>query len=144
MMISPAYGYQAVRTAVPEAGLIFLSRDEIHAKFREARELFGPYRLAATPIYLEFLRGERDLRCAAWANPTRNIRGWKGPCYLLTDAHYATYRELIDSTEWEKLGPGNDPRCEHCKMHCGFEPAAVLAANRGVRDAVKMAMWQLR
>ena len=28
-------------------------------------------------------------------------------------------------------------------MHCGFEPAAVLAANRRWRDALKMAVWQM-
>ena len=127
----------------PGPSTLFLTRDETHAKFRQARGLLRPFNLAASPIYLEFLRGERDLKCAAWANPTRNVRGWKGPCYLITDAHYTTYLELIEKTSWDHLGPGNDPRCEHCKMHCGFEPAAVLAANHGVRDAMKMAMWQL-
>ncbi len=39
--------------------------------------------------------------------------------------------------------PGKDPRCEHCLVHCGFEPAAVLAANRRFRDALKMAVWQM-
>jgi hypothetical protein len=101
------------------------------------------FRLTASPVYLDFLCGNRELACAAWASPTRNVRGWKGPCYLVTDRHYATYLELVDSTEWDKLGPGNDPRCEHCLVHCGFEPAAVLAANRRLRDAVAMAVWQL-
>jgi hopanoid biosynthesis associated radical SAM protein HpnH len=143
MMISPAYGYESVCETVSGTETLFLTRDETHAKFRQARDLLRPFPLAASPIYLEFLRGERALKCAAWANPTRNVRGWKGPCYLITDAHYTTYRELIEKTSWDRLGPGNDPRCEHCKMHCGFEPAAVLAANHGVRDAMKMAMWQL-
>jgi hopanoid biosynthesis associated radical SAM protein HpnH len=142
-MLSPAYGYEAVRTSGPDASRLFMTRDECHAKFREARPLLTRFKLTASPIYLDFLCGERELTCAAWASPTRNVRGWKGPCYLVTDRHYATYRELAESTEWDKLGPGNDPRCEHCLVHCGFEPAAVLAANRRLRDALAMAAWQL-
>ena len=110
---------------------------------RGARSCSPTFRLTASPIYLEFLRGERELRCAAWANPTRNVRGWKGPCYLITDAHYETFDELIDKTDWDKLGRGNDPRCEHCMVHCGFEPAAVLGVNRRLGDTLKMALWQL-
>lgn len=143
-MLSPAYGYEAVQQATPDhAAAIFLTRDEIHAKFRLAKQLLQNHRLVTSPVYLEFLMGQRELTCAAWANPTRNVRGWKGPCYLVTDAHYASYRELVEQTDWERLGPGNDPRCEHCKVHCGFEPAAVLAAQRDLRDMVRMAVWQM-
>jgi hopanoid biosynthesis associated radical SAM protein HpnH len=143
-MISPAYGYEALTHADPEsADAIFMIRRQIHAKFREARELLARFKLVASPIYLDFLCGRRDLPCAAWANPTRNVRGWKGPCYLVTDAHYATYGELLESTDWDRLGPGRDPRCEHCLVHCGFEPAAVLAANTRLRDALRMAVWQV-
>jgi hopanoid biosynthesis associated radical SAM protein HpnH len=144
LMISPAYGYDAVKAARHDgAERLFMTRDEVHAKFREARPLLAPFRLAASPIYLDFLCGDRTLDCAAWANPTRNVLGWKGPCYLVTDAHYATYQELLDSTAWDSLGPGRDPRCAHCLVHCGFEPAAVLAANHHFRDAVAMAVWQM-
>ena len=120
-----------------------MSREEIHAKFRQARELLGRFRLVTSPLYLDFLAGERELDCAAWANPTRNVRGWKGPCYLVTDAHYASYRELLEETAWETLGPGGDARCRHCLVHCGFEPAAVLSANGAVRDMIRMAIWQM-
>jgi len=143
MMISPAYGYEAVHESDPDgAHAIFMTRDEVHRKFREARRLLGRFRLTASPLYMEFLCGRRELECAAWANPTYNIAGWKAPCYLITDDHYASYRELIERTDWEQLGPGNDPRCEHCLVHCGFEPAAVFAA-RGFRDVFKMAVWQM-
>ena len=47
----------------------------------------------------EALAGMRDLTCSAWAIPTRNIRGWKGPCYLMTDGHYRSYRELLERTD---------------------------------------------
>jgi len=50
---------------------------------------------------------------------------------------------MLDATDWKRLGPGNDPRCEHCLVHCGFEPSAVLAGNRNWRDVLKMAVWQM-
>ncbi len=143
-MISPAYGYEAVHETNPDgAAELFMTRQDIQQKFREAKTLLKRFKLNTSPIYLEFLRGERDLKCAAWANPTRNIRGWKGPCYLITDGHYDTYHQLTERTDWDKLGPGNDPRCEHCMVHVGFEPAAVLGVNRRLGDSLKMALWQL-
>jgi len=143
-MLSPAYGYSAVQETNPlGAQEIFMTRDDIHAKFREAKKLLKRHKLNTSPIYMEFLRGERDLRCAAWANPTRNVRGWKGPCYLITDTHHESFDDLMNKTDWDKLGRGNDPRCEHCMVHCGFEPAAVLGVNKRLGDSLKMALWQL-
>ncbi len=144
LMISPAYGYRAVREDDPDsADRIFMTRDEVHAKFREARPLLQRFKLTASPLYLDFLTGQRELPCAAWANPTYNVRGWRAPCYLRMDTHYDTYDELIETVDWDALGPGGDPRCEHCLVHCGFEPAAVLTANRRMRDMLKMAVWQM-
>lgn len=143
-MISPAFGYTAVCASEPSnASAIFMTRDEVHAKFRAARASLECFRLTASPIYMQFLRGQRELTCAAWANPTYNIRGWRGPCYLLGDAHYETYRELVSQTDWSQLGQGGDPRCEHCLVHCGFEPAAVLTARKGIGDVLRMAVWQM-
>jgi hopanoid biosynthesis associated radical SAM protein HpnH len=143
-ILSPSYGYEAVRCdAALEADRLFMVREEAHEKLRSVRSRLERFRLMSSPIYLDFLCGRRTLDCAAWANPTRNVVGWKGPCYLVTDAHYPTFRELIEATRWDALGPGRDPRCAHCLMHCGFEPAAVLAANRHLRDAWTMAKWQL-
>jgi hopanoid biosynthesis associated radical SAM protein HpnH len=143
-MISPSFGYTAVCEENPDgAARIFMTRDEVHRKFQSAQKLLAPFRLAASPIYMEFLRGERELTCAAWANPTYNVRGWRGPCYLLGDAHYDTYRELVEATDWTRLGPGGDVRCENCLTHSGFEPAAVLTSDKGIRDVLRMAVWQM-
>jgi hopanoid biosynthesis associated radical SAM protein HpnH len=144
LMISPAYDYQAVRQANPAgAEQIFMTRRQVHEKFRRARPLLQRFKLTASPIYMDFLCGRRELPCAAWANPTYNVRGWRGPCYLIADAHYRSYRELLEETDWERLGPARDPRCAHCLVHYGFEPAAVLAANKRFRDILKMAVWQM-
>jgi hopanoid biosynthesis associated radical SAM protein HpnH len=144
-MLSPAYGYTAVHETNPGgAAQIFMTRDDIRAKFQEAEKLLGKYRLMSSPVYLEFLSGKRELTCTAWGNPTRNVKGWKGPCYLITDQHYATFQELIDNTEWEHYGYGKDPRCEHCMVHCGYEPSAALGVNAKFGDTFKMLMWQIR
>jgi hopanoid biosynthesis associated radical SAM protein HpnH len=143
-MLSPAYGYAAVRETNPSgAAEIFMSRDDIRAKFKEAEKLLKKYRLMSSPVYLEFLSGKRELTCTAWGNPTRNTRGWKGPCYLITDQHHATFRDLMDKTEWDHYGRGKDPRCEHCMVHCGYEPSAALGVNSKLGDSLKMLMWQL-
>ncbi len=143
MMMAPGYGYEAVtsETVTGNEESFFLTRTETQQVFRQIREKLKQFRLTTTPIFMDFLCGERELPCAAWANPTRNVRGWKSPCYLITDKHAATYREFLEQTDWQKIGPGNDVRCEHCLMHCGFEPAAVLYGNR-LRDLLRMAFWQ--
>ncbi len=137
-MISPAYSYAAVMTKD-----IFMSRDEIREKFRQACALLERYTLMTSPIYLEYLRGERELMCTAWGNPTYNPRGWKGPCYLITDAHYPTFREFLEKTQWEKYGRGRDPRCEDCMVHVGYEASAVLGSQRKLGDNWKLLKWQL-
>jgi hopanoid biosynthesis associated radical SAM protein HpnH len=143
-MLSPAYGYVAVQETNPEgAAQIFMTRDDVRAKFKEAEKLLKKYRLMSSPIYLEFLSGRRELTCTAWGNPTRNVRGWKGPCYLITDQHHETFQGLMEDTPWEKYGYGKDPRCEHCLVHCGYEPSAALGVNKKMGDGLKMLMWQL-
>jgi hopanoid biosynthesis associated radical SAM protein HpnH len=143
-MLSPAYGYQAVHATNPGgAAEIFLTRDDVRAKFAEAQELLGKYRMMSSPVYLEFLGGKRELSCTAWGNPTRNVKGWKGPCYLITDRHHASFRDLMEDTDWERYGRGRDPRCEHCMVHCGYEPTAALGVNARLGDSLKMLWWQL-
>lgn len=137
-MISPAYSYAAVHTKE-----IFMSRQEVREKFREACQLLEKYALMTSPIYLEYLRGEREFMCTAWGNPTYNPKGWKAPCYLITDGHFATFKEFMEKTPWEKYGHGRDPRCEDCMVHVGYEPSAVLGANRKLGDNWKLLKWQL-
>ncbi len=138
-MISPAYGYSAVNNRE-----IFLTREDVHVKFKHVDELARRFPLNTTPVYQDFLKGERDLPCTAWGNPTYNVRGWKGPCYLITDAHYETFEELMTKTPWENYGAGNDHRCEHCMVHCGYEPSAALGINGKFSDNFRLLGWALR
>ncbi|MCC6223078.1 MAG: adenosyl-hopene transferase HpnH [Thermoleophilia bacterium] len=140
MLIAPGYQYSQIDPSLT------MTRAEHEQKFRliaaEARK--HGYRWLASPIYQELLTGERTLPCTPWGSITRNPYGWKGPCYLLTDAIFPTYEALMDGMEWERYGPGNDPRCEHCAIHCGFEPSATLATTASVKEAVRSFAWTLR
>ncbi len=82
------------------------------------------------------------MTCTAWGNPTRNIKGWKGPCYLITDIHHKSFDDLLNKTDWDNYGPGKDPRCENCMVHSGFEASAALGVNGKLGDTLKMIKWQ--
>src|SRR6266849_3559765 len=137
--------------AAKAAGFLVCSNTTIYKEtdLNEIAELYaylhelGVDGLMISPIYLEYLRGQRELMCTAWGNPTYNPRGWKGPCYLITDAHHATFREFIENTPWERYGRGRDPRCQDCMVHVGYEPSAVLGAHHKLGDNWKMLKWQL-
>ena len=58
-------------------------------------------------------------------------------CYLMADGYTQTYQELIETTDWSKYGRGNDPRCDNCMAHCGYEPTAVLAASKSLKQSVR-------
>ena len=136
ILIAPAYHYEAV-----EEGL-FLTRDEIVRKFREIEPILKKYNILSTPMYMDFLMGKREMQCTPWGNPTRNPKGWKAPCYLITDTHYPTYKELMEKTDWDRFVSGEDPRCEHCMMHCGYEPTVVRELSG--MDIFRMLIWNLR
>jgi hopanoid biosynthesis associated radical SAM protein HpnH len=140
MLVAPGYQYSQIDPNLT------MTRGEHEEKFRAIRAAARKhgYPWLASPIYQDFLTGERELPCTPWGSITRNPYGWKGPCYLLTDAIFPTYEGLMDGMEWERYGPGNDPRCEHCGIHCGFEPSATLATTGSVKETVRSFAWVLR
>ena len=144
--ISPGYDYDAAKKDMisrlgrqPED--FFLTRAMTRQKFAKIQEWGKRFTIFGTPVYQEFLAGKRELTCTAWAIPTRNIRGWKAPCYLVTDGHYGSYREMLDQVDWNKYGVVNgiarDPRCENCMVHCGYDPSGALGTNYQRGDNMK-------
>jgi hopanoid biosynthesis associated radical SAM protein HpnH len=151
--ITPGYEYDAAKKDMiqrlnlqPEN--FFLTRRLTIEKFNRMEEWMNRYTFFGTPVYFEFLAGKRDLTCSAWAIPTRNIRGWKAPCYFMTDAvgtngtgHFNSYAELLEQVDWNKYGVVNgvakDPRCENCMTHCGYEPTASLGLQAEPGDTWK-------
>ncbi len=102
---------------------------------RTAKELFRgiftlgkhkKWKLNHSSLYLDYLAGNQAYECTPWGNPTRNVFGWQKPCYLLSDEGYVeTFQELIDTTPWDKYGAGNNPKCDGCMAHCGYEATSV-------------------
>jgi hopanoid biosynthesis associated radical SAM protein HpnH len=137
ILVAPGFDYEAVGED------LFLQRKEIEKKFAEVYEMSKRFRFWSTPMYLRFLKGEKKLDCTPWGNPTRNPRGWKAPCYLITDTHYPTYREMMEKTEWDRYGVGKDERCAQCMMHCGFEPTVVGEIAKSWKDIFEMMIWNL-
>src|SRR5579883_946083 len=136
--ISPGYDYDAAKKDMikrlgrkPED--FFLTRAMTRQKFARIQEWGERFTIFGTPVYQEFLAGRRELTCTAWAIPTRNVKGWKAPCYLMTDGHYAHYQEMLDTVDWNKYGVvdgvARDPRCENCMVHCGYDPSGALGTN---------------
>ncbi len=137
ILVAPGFGYEAVGEK------LFLERREIEKKFEQVYEMSKRFRFYSTPMYLKFLKGERKLDCTPWGNPTRNPLGWKAPCYLITDTHYPTYREMMAKTDWNRYGVGKDERCAQCMMHCGFEPTVVTEVGKSWKDIWEMIVWNL-
>jgi hopanoid biosynthesis associated radical SAM protein HpnH len=134
MMISPAYAYD--RAPDQEH---FLGVEQTRKLFREA---FSDgrrrrWRLNHSPLFLDFLEGKADFDCTAWAIPSYSLLGWQRPCYLMNDGYVKTYRELVEETDWELYGRGRDPRCDNCMAHCGYEPSAVFATSRSLRQSLR-------
>ena len=134
MMISPAYAYQKAPDQEHFLG-VEQTRRLFRDAFSEGRR--KRWRLNHSPLFLDFLEGRRDFSCTAWGIPSYSIFGWQRPCYLMADGYAQTYRELIETTDWSKYGRGNDPRCDNCMAHCGYEPTAVLSATHSVRQALR-------
>jgi len=134
MMISPAYAYEKAPDQEHFLGV------------SETRELFAKvfangnrkrWRLNHTPLFLDFLEGKADFACTAWGIPSYSLFGWQRPCYLMADGYAATYRELVETTNWADYGRGKDPRCANCMAHCGYEPSAVLATVTSLRQSIR-------
>jgi hopanoid biosynthesis associated radical SAM protein HpnH len=118
--------------------------EKMHQRFREVTSVLGDYNVMTSPIYLEYLRGERELDCCAWGSPVYGPKGWMAPCYLQDLGYAKSYKALLEDTVWENYGRGINPRCETCMSHAGYESAALLGANPKAGDRWKMLAWQLR
>jgi hopanoid biosynthesis associated radical SAM protein HpnH len=134
MMISPAYAYEKA----PDQEH-FLGVQETRELFRKAFANGNRkrWRLNHSPLFLDFLEGKVDFGCTAWGIPSYSLLGWQRPCYLMADGYVQTYRELIETTDWDAYGRGKDARCNNCMAHCGYEPTAVLATMSSLKESLR-------
>jgi len=99
------------------------------------------WKLNHSSLYLDYLAGNQQYACTPWGNPTRNVFGWQKPCYLLSDEGYSdSFQEMMNSTPWDKYGTGNNPKCEGCMAHCGYEATAVSDTLAHPLKALAVAM----
>ena len=138
ILISPGYEYESVERD------IFLTKDQIHDKFKQIRAFSPKYKVSATPVFLEFAAGLRELSCAPWSTVNYTPKGWKAPCYLVEgEGYHDDYNSFWDKTDWAYWESRKDPRCQNCKMHSGFEHSAVSEAMKTVGGTMKLAAWSI-
>jgi hopanoid biosynthesis associated radical SAM protein HpnH len=123
IMVSPGYAYERA----PDQQH-FLNRRKTKELFRGifARGKGKGWKMGNSPLFLDFLAGNQTYNCTPWGNPTRNIFGWQRPCYLLGEGYAKSFKELMETTDWDKYGVGNYEKCADCMVHSGFEASAVI------------------
>ncbi|MHB8694767.1 MAG: adenosyl-hopene transferase HpnH [Solirubrobacteraceae bacterium] len=134
MMISPAYAYEKAPDQEHFLG-VRQTQELFAAAFADGRR--KRWRLNHSPLFLDFLEGKVDFGCTAWGIPSYSLFGWQRPCYLMADGYASTYKELIETTDWDAYGRGRDARCENCMAHCGYEPTAVLATTHSLKQSLR-------
>ncbi len=125
IMVSPGYAYERA----PDQQH-FLNRRKTKELFRSifARGKGKGWKFGNSPLFLDFLAGNQRYHCTPWGNPTRNIFGWQRPCYLIGEGYAKTFKELMETTDWDRYGTGNYEKCADCMVHSGFEATAVMDA----------------
>jgi hopanoid biosynthesis associated radical SAM protein HpnH len=145
--ISPGYAYERA----PDQAH-FLARKKTKDLFRKVFALGKGkgWKFMHSGMFLDFLAGNQEAHCTPWGMPTRNIFGWQKPCYLLGEGYAKTYKELMETTDWDSYGTGAYEKCANCMAHCGYEPTAadltignpfkaLMLAIKGIRTEGPMA-----
>ncbi|NBC37844.1 adenosyl-hopene transferase HpnH [Novosphingobium sp. FSY-8] len=125
--ISPGYAYE--RAADQQH---FLNRERTKTLFRdffrhgkESKAAGKPaWKFTNSPLFLDFLAGNRSYECTPWSMPLRTVFGWQKPCYLVGEGYVDTFAQLMEGTDWDQYGVGKYEKCSDCMVHCGFEGTA--------------------
>ncbi|HLC14894.1 MAG TPA: adenosyl-hopene transferase HpnH [Thermodesulfovibrionia bacterium] len=123
MMISPGYSFSSSSDQDN-----FLSRQRSvelfsHILANSKRE----WKFNQSPLFLDFLMGQRQYECTPWCMPTYNIFGWQKPCYLVDEGYASSFRQLLEETDWTRYGRASgNIKCRDCMVHSGYEGSAVI------------------
>ncbi|MFL4982382.1 MAG: adenosyl-hopene transferase HpnH [Xanthobacteraceae bacterium] len=139
--ISPGYAYERA----PDQAH-FLHRRNTKELFRRVFALRNGKRwnLMHSGLFLDFLAGNQEFHCTPWGMPTRNIFGWQKPCSLLGEGYTRTFKDLMETTDWDSYGTGRYEKCANCMAHCGYEPTAADAAFSNPLRAAWIALRGVR
>jgi hopanoid biosynthesis associated radical SAM protein HpnH len=141
MMVSPGYTYDKA----PDQKH-FLGRARSKKLFRAIlSNRKKSWRFNASPIFMEFLMGKKQLTCTPWGMPTYSIFGWQKPCYLLQDGYADSFDELMESVKWSEYGTeSGNPKCANCMVHSGYEASGVnytFGSFKGMFQTVKAMLF---
>ena len=140
--VSPGYAYERA----PEQDH-FLTRSKTKQLFRDifARGDGGrKWSFSQSSLFLDFLAGNQTYHCTPWGNPARTVFGWQRPCYLLGEGYAASFRELMEETDWDAYGTGRYEKCADCMVHSGYEASAVVDTIARPLAAAKVALRGVR
>jgi hopanoid biosynthesis associated radical SAM protein HpnH len=140
--VSPGYAYERA----PEQDH-FLTRSKTKQLFRDifARGDGGrKWAFSQSSLFLDFLAGNQTYHCTPWGNPARTVFGWQRPCYLLGEGYAASFRELMDETDWDAYGTGRYEKCADCMVHSGYEASAVVDTIAHPLAAARVALAGVR
>ena len=137
IMTSPGYAYERA----PDQAH-FLTRQKTKQLFRDIlKQGQGKgWKFTQSPLFMNFLAGNENYKCTPWGKPTRNVFGWQRPCYLLGEGYTKTFKELMESTEWDKYGTGAYEKCADCMVHSGYESTAVMDAVASPLKTMRVAL----
>jgi hopanoid biosynthesis associated radical SAM protein HpnH len=140
--VSPGYAYERA----PDQQH-FLNREKTKQLFRDVLsrgENGKRWAFSQSSLFLDFLAGNQTYHCTPWGNPARTVFGWQRPCYLLGEGYAKTFRELMDTTDWDAYGTGNYEKCADCMVHSGYEATAVNDTVLHPLKAMKVALKGVR
>lgn len=143
--VSPGYAYERA----PDQQH-FLNRTATKTLFRGifSRQGKGTWKgkwaFYQSSMFLDFLAGNQSFGCTPWGNPCRTYFGWQRPCYLVGEGYAKTFKELMETTDWDRYGVGNYEKCADCMVHCGFEATAVKETMRRPWRAAAQALRGIR
>jgi hopanoid biosynthesis associated radical SAM protein HpnH len=135
--VSPGYAYERA----PDQAH-FLNRKKTKELFRGIfRAKNGTkWSFSQSGLFLDFLAGNQNYHCTPWGNPTRTYFGWQRPCYLVGEGYTKTFKDLMETTDWDKYGTGNYEKCADCMVHSGYEATAVMDATKHPLKALGVAL----
>ncbi len=139
--ISPGYAYERA----PDQQH-FLARKNTKELFRKVFALGKgrKWKFMHSGMFLDFLAGNQEAHCTPWGMPARNVFGWQKPCYLIGEGYTKTFKELMETTDWDSYGTGKYEKCANCMAHCGYEPTAANLAVKHPLKALKIALFGVR
>jgi hopanoid biosynthesis associated radical SAM protein HpnH len=139
--VSPGYAYERA----PDQQH-FLNREKTKQLFRDVlkRGVGRGWSFSQSSLFMDFLAGNQTYHCTPWGNPARTVFGWQRPCYLLGEGYAKSFRELMDTTDWDAYGTGNYEKCADCMVHSGYEATAVTDTITHPLKAVKVSLRGFR